>query len=611
VYKKLILLLFFLSGHLFAAPNYSVENFTGIQAITHYWQLIPDKKSTALTPNELVLLSNEAWLKKSTRVFEVPKQGNWYYFKLKNSGDKQKSIYLSIDNHPLLTQSQLYTVNDQVVEQQKLLLLNNNSYINYLTINPQTELRVLLYLKAQGNINISVKIYQPKAFVEEKNTYQLSAGIAIGGMICFALIELVWFFASGLKTALLLTGYFISRALLLAALLGWNINYLLPDMSMLTVQEMIVLASLSTVFFLWFIIDLFNLVVRHPRLAQLISYFCWFNLLYIPASFFFSIKYNLTIVLLLHVFQSILLLSCAYIVIQNKARLGHLLAIIASLQLMFTLLVITSSFGVGIILLPWRDAIYYSAFWLNSLLITFLLSRHYYYESKEIAQRQALESAVNSKNAQQKLIALQNETQELLEQHVQERTLELNIALQELEAANQELARKNTLDELTGLHNRRYYDQKIAAEFRRSKRNLLPLSIVLIDIDHFKHINDTYGHQAGDYCLQKLGHILKASLRRSADVGCRYGGEEFCLILPDTDTMGAIEFAENLRLKISQTQFEYKDIQLNITISCGISTYQQQDNATPETLFAAADKALYLAKNHGRNQTWQYAIEDL
>lgn len=263
--------------------------------------------------------------------------------------------------------------------------------------------------------------------------------------------------------------------------------------------------------------------------------------------------------------------------------------------------------------MTYHQNIFFAAFWLNGLLISFLLSRQNFFESqdKEIAQQQALESAVNSKNSQYELLNLQKESQEMLEQHVQERTLELNIALQELEEANQELARKNTLDELTGLNNRRFYDQKILAEFRRSKRNLTNLSLVLIDIDHFKKVNDTYGHQAGDYCLQQIANLMKASLKRSTDIGCRYGGEEFCLILPDTDTIGAIEFAEILRQKVSQESFEYDGITLQINISCGVSTYKQQDNIGPEQIFAAADKGLYQAKNKGRNQTWQFAIEDL
>jgi len=197
----------------------------------------------------------------------------------------------------------------------------------------------------------------------------------------------------------------------------------------------------------------------------------------------------------------------------------------------------------------------------------------------------------------------QQENQDLLEERVQERTLELNIALQELESANQELERKNVLDELTGLHNRRFYDQKIQAEYRRSRRNLTSLSLVIIDIDHFKTVNDTYGHLGGDQCLVWLSKFIKKSLKRSTDKAFRYGGEEFCLILPDTESEGALLFAEQLRASINEQAFHYQNIEVPITISCGISTYQQEKDITPEQLFSGADKALYQAKHSGRDQS--------
>jgi len=197
----------------------------------------------------------------------------------------------------------------------------------------------------------------------------------------------------------------------------------------------------------------------------------------------------------------------------------------------------------------------------------------------------------------------QQESQDLLEDKVQERTLELNIALQELEEVNHELEQKNTLDELTGLFNRRFYDQKIMAEYRRSRRNLTPLSLIIIDIDHFKNVNDTYGHLAGDQCLMWLSEQIKKSLKRSADMAFRYGGEEFCLILPDTDSQGAIGLAELLRKSVAKQQCMYNNIHIPLTLSCGVTTYSQQDQALPEQLFACADKALYQAKDSGRNQS--------
>ncbi len=247
---------------------------------------------------------------------------------------------------------------------------------------------------------------------------------------------------------------------------------------------------------------------------------------------------------------------------------------------------------------------------LITLLLVSYFNRHYRVKYQKMLQRLKFEKS-NTRIAEQTMKTLAKEqeySQDLLEERVQERTLELNIALQELESANQELERKNVLDELTGLHNRRFYDQKILAEYRRSRRNLTALSLVVIDIDHFKSVNDNYGHLAGDQCLIWLSKYIKESLKRSADKAFRYGGEEFCLILPNTDAEGALLLAEQLRLDICEHTFIFQEIEIPLTISCGICTYQQQVDIGPEQIFAGADKALYQAKHDGRNQTNQFTF---
>ena len=249
---------------------------------------------------------------------------------------------------------------------------------------------------------------------------------------------------------------------------------------------------------------------------------------------------------------------------------------------------------------------------LTALIAVLYFSRHFRQQYQQMKKqfKQAKNDVKTAEQAFKGLEEEQQESQDLLEERVQERTLELNIALQELESANQELERINVLDELTGLHNRRFYDQKIQAEYRRSRRNLTPLSLVLIDIDHFKAVNDTYGHLAGDKCLVWLAEIIKQSLKRSTDKAFRYGGEEFCLILADTDPKGALLLAEKLRLLVNQQVFHYQEIEITLTISCGISTYQQEKDITPEQIFSEADKALYQAKHNGRNQSVQHTSLD-
>jgi len=125
---------------------------------------------------------------------------------------------------------------------------------------------------------------------------------------------------------------------------------------------------------------------------------------------------------------------------------------------------------------------------------------------------------------------------------------------------------------------------------------------VIIDIDFFKKVNDSYGHQVGDECLIWVSQHIKQSLKRGSDLAFRYGGEEFCLILPDTDLSGAKTLANDLRKAIDKKAFEFEGGVIELTISCGVSTYQQQKNITPVQIFSGADAALYQAKHNGRNQ---------
>jgi len=611
--KYLILLALLVSSVLVAAPIYNVGTIDQRIVVNDYWRIVSPEK---ITTNNITTLDRSAWkpIKNKAIVVNNNPKGNWFVIELFNNATSDKWLYFTLGNNPFITKAQFYTQkNNAAISDASLILQNNNLRINHLYVPANSTLRLYLFVVSEENITLNVDLYDEASFIDLTSNKHFNSGLAIGGIIFLALVELLWFFATGLKSALLLTGYFIIRAMLLALLLGWNLYYLLPQMPELRGVALPLLTALASIFFLWFIIELFNLKHEDKKLAGFIRYFCWLILLYMPLSLLFSVAQNITISIIIYMLTTTLLVIIAYFLIKRKNRLGALLAFISLLQFIFMIIIIVSTIWFGVSFVEYHDVLFYVAFWLNGLLISFLLSRQYFFEvqDKEIAQRLAVENAISSEKAQKELYNLQQENQEILEQHVQERTLELNIALQELEAANQELARKNTIDELTGLNNRRFYDQKILAEFRRSKRNLTPLSLVLIDIDHFKKVNDTYGHQAGDLCLQHLAKIIKDNLKRSTDIGCRYGGEEFCLIIPDTDTLGAIELAENLRQKVSIANFEFEQQSIKITISCGVATYNQEDDASPEKLFAAADKALYKAKSNGRNQTWQFSLKDL
>ncbi len=218
-----------------------------------------------------------------------------------------------------------------------------------------------------------------------------------------------------------------------------------------------------------------------------------------------------------------------------------------------------------------------------------------------------LQQTVNEQNLQ-----LQEKNQ-LLEQEIKQcRLMEAALSNSEteyrqiaekLEIANHQLQRLANFDSLTGLANRRYFDCCLQREWKHSFRGKTCLSLIMCDVDCFKNYNDTYGHQAGDKCLQRIANVLKKAVKRPFDLVARYGGEEFIILLPNTHIQGAIHIAEQILLKVKYLNIPHtnSDASHCVTISLGVAATIPNRNNSSQTLIASADKMLYKAKSAGRN----------
>ena len=182
---------------------------------------------------------------------------------------------------------------------------------------------------------------------------------------------------------------------------------------------------------------------------------------------------------------------------------------------------------------------------------------------------------------------------------------------QQLEEANQRLETLSFADALTGVANRRAFDQSLDSEWRRGLRSRQPLSLLLIDIDYFKSFNDTYGHPAGDKCLAAVAAALSGFPRRAGDRVARYGGEEFAALLPLTDVLGAMALAKRMRAAVEGLNVPHTaGVGGRVTISVGCATSEPTSGMSAEALIAAADAALYEAKRSGRNRVVSAAAEN-
>ena len=202
------------------------------------------------------------------------------------------------------------------------------------------------------------------------------------------------------------------------------------------------------------------------------------------------------------------------------------------------------------------------------------------------------------KNEQTERLLLQyQELNEALDRRVNERT-------RELEQANRQLEKLSRTDGLTGLANRRFFEEVLAQDWATVVRQGLDLAVIMLDVDFFKAFNDRYGHIAGDDCLRRLARILETTLRRKSDLAARYGGEEFIVILQDTDRDGALEIAESVRAAVAGLALPNQDSPHgHVTVSIGVAVRHPHDGVSgADQLVKLADEALYAAKRGGRNQ---------
>jgi len=195
-----------------------------------------------------------------------------------------------------------------------------------------------------------------------------------------------------------------------------------------------------------------------------------------------------------------------------------------------------------------------------------------------------------------------NLSYEQLVMQLKQEKMKVETLAKELKKANEKLRELAIRDDLTSLYNHRYFKELLDREMHRAERYSHVLSLIMIDIDYFKKINDTYGHPQGDITLRSIASLFRRVIRKS-DTAARYGGEEFAIILPETDLQGAVSIAERLRKAVEESEIEFEDQHIKVTISLGVTTYDPARNKkTKEEIIDAADRALYNSKQTGRNK---------
>lgn len=463
---------------------------------------------------------------------------------------------------------------------------------------------VVVRVVTSGTIKLPVRIWKEQDFSVFIAEHSMVMGLFFGFLAAMGISNLFLFITTGTKTFIYYSGYVFCLALTLATLHGLAFKYLWPDSVWAQERALSVFAN-GTLFFAVLFSATVLKVQQHSQLIDqamkviaavfLTSCFASLVLPYSALIKFFLVGVSVAALFIYAVGIWLSIKKVALARLYTLAWTGLFLgAFVISLDNLGVVKLYTSSHY----LLMFGAAV-------ETFILAVVLALSYSQQGQELldAQEHALMQERQARTAQEKVIAVQQEAREELEYKVQERTLELEVALRELSESNRELEKKNTIDSLSGIRNRRYFDKKYIAEVRRSRREHTELTIVMLDIDHFKQVNDRYGHLAGDECIRFVAQMLQNSLKRPTDDVCRYGGEEFALILPNTDLAGAVQLIEVVRHKIEKSSIPTSAGELNITLSAGVCSAVIVSSEDEQKLLHRADQNLYTAKHNGRNRT--------
>lgn len=470
---------------------------------------------------------------------------------------------------------------------------------------PQSDHRISVIVKVQtdGTLKLPLRVWEESEYLIYSGEYNLLLGLFIGFMAAMALSNLFFYVSTGSPSFLSYSLYVVAVGFTVATMHGLGFKYIWPDWVWFQSRSVGIFATSTLLFICIFTRQLLD-VQKHSRtMDNLIKYAVWVLSVSVIGSLIIPYHIYIIYFLVTLCLISLLIFTASLLLMFRGVRL-------AGFYLLAWSVLITAGFMAGLesfdlidmdlsaqyfVMLGAAVETYMLAF---ALAISYTKQRDEQYQSQELVlleERMARES-------QAKAFKLKEEAQEDLEYKVEERTLELEIALRELSETNNELEQQTRTDSLTGIRNRKHFDKKFEAEVRRCRREQSDLSIVMLDIDHFKTINDTYGHVAGDEVIKNVANLLKTKLKRTTDDACRYGGEEFALILPNTDFEGAKSLAENLRQSIEDLTTEVDGMKLNVTISAGVASTIVTGLDDEKSLLESADRALYQAKREGRNR---------
>lgn len=602
----LILLAALASSTLAATSSISLSELTDGQASLGPRLAFLEDPSQELTLTDISGRQAQDWQPSEAQVpnFGFSQSSFWFRIEIINDTTTPGNHLIEVGN-PALDFLDLYVVangqiEDQVFTGDQLPLatrpIKHRNVLLPLNI-PQGESRTL-YLRAisEGAVQLPVDLWKAQSFYEQ-DQYSLAVQILFAGiMLALAAYNLfVWLVVREASYAWYVLNV-VSITIVQLALHGVTFQFLWPELPSLNNLILAVAITSNVGFVLLFTYSFLNLH-KQGRFLR------WFTLggagaAFLLCAFSMVVSYGMAMrmaaVMIMVVAPAALaigiylwakgdVLARLYTLAWSVLLLGHAVLVLNKMGVLprNVLFEYAPQFGAALEVLLFSFALAYR---IN-------LERQRRYE----AQSNALASERLARSAKEQALQVQKEANEHLEARVAERT-------QELKSANKRLEEMTAIDGLTQVKNRAFFDRQLADEWRRNARERHDMSLLLLDVDHFKKVNDTYGHLAGDACLKHMAQLCRESLNRPGDFVARYGGEEFAVLLCHTHLEGAQVVAERMRKTVEATPVVWEGKPIPLTVSIGVSSIVPQPHDDMKGLIQKADEALYAAKHEGRNR---------
>lgn len=537
------------------------------------------------------LLDRQDWQTTTGRFNQGYSRSTWWLkVPLANPGSDTLTRYLEV-GYAMLDHLDVYIVDDGKVVQRYSFgdkqpfarrLVDHQHFIVPMQLPPGPERSLYLRIQSGSIIQAPMTFWSPDAFLETNFDRLFTSGLLFGALLVIAAYNLLLAFGLRDKTYLFYVGYVLCLTVFLASMDGLAFRFLWPNATHWN-DQLIVMSLLALTMFAGLFARSLLDMPRFSRPLNIVT-LTHLALTLLAMLLSFAMPYDVAIKLgmLATLSGSIISIWAGPSAWYHKQPAGRYYTYAWSVLFLCTFVHLFGRLGVYDV--PWlTDNILGIGVIAEVLILSLALGERI---NSERRQRIA---------AQREALAAEDRATAELEERVSQRN-------RELATLNTQLKTLTQTDQLTSLSNRRNFESHLNKEFNRCRRNNRPLTIALIDVDHFKRVNDRWGHPMGDICLQALARRMEEAADRAGAMAARLGGEEFCLLLPEVDTTEANAIAEKLRIAIEETPVTGAEETIHVTVSIGIATAIPLPEDNAEQLLKGADHAMYQAKNSGRNR---------